>query len=182
MIDYCLERPEDAANIELLLDKAFGPGRFAKTAYRLREGVKFIPELSMVALEDGVLRGSLRYWPIVIGSARKRAILLGPLVVDPELQGQGIAFRLMEISLQKASEEGHEIVVLVGDEPYYARIGFSAAAARGLRMPGPVDPTRLLARELSPSALNGVGGLISRACVRRDSTADQPVKKRAARL
>ncbi len=182
MIDYCLERPEDAANIELLLDKAFGPGRFAKTAYRLREGVKFIPHLSMVALEDGVLCGSLRYWPIVIGAARTRAILLGPLVVDPELQGQGIAFRLMELSLQKAGDDGHEIVVLVGDEPYYARVGFSAAAARGLRMPGPVDPARLLARELKPGALQGITGLIGRAHAGENAAFDKPVKKRAVNL
>ena len=182
MIDYCQERPEHAAYIEHLLDRAFGPGRFAKTAYRLREGGGFIPELSMVALERDILRGSLRYWPIEIGAAHTRAILLGPLVVDPELQGQGIALRLMEMSLQRASEAGHRIVVLVGDEPYYARAGFSAAAARGLRMPGPVDRARLLARELTPGALTGVSGMISKVGSGKCAAAEAITERCAARL
>ncbi|MSP43264.1 MAG: N-acetyltransferase [Alphaproteobacteria bacterium] len=182
MIDYCQERPEDAAHIEHLLDRAFGPGRFAKTAYRLREGVEFIPELSMVALEQDILRGSLRYWPIEIGPSRTRAILLGPLVVDPELQGQGVALRLMEMSLQKASGLGHTLVVLVGDEPYYARVGFSAAAARGLCLPGPVDRVRLLARELMPGALAGVSGMIGKAQAERRRATDLTAEQRVANL
>ncbi len=160
MIDYRCERPEDNGQIEQLLDRAFGPGRFAKTAYRLREGVAFIPELSFVAWEEGVMRGSLRYWPIAIGDSRAPALLLGPLAVDPAQRGRGIALRLMELSLDKAASLGHRIVVLVGDEPYYARVGFSAAAARALRMPGPVDRNRLLARELVPGSLTGLTGLM----------------------
>ncbi len=163
MIDYRCEQPEDAGQIEHLLDRAFGPGRFAKTAYRLREGTDFIAELSLIAWEDGLMRGSLRYWPIEIGDGRAPALLLGPLAVDPDQRGRGIALRLMELSLEKAAELGHRIVVLVGDEPYYARAGFSAASARALRMPGPVDRTRLLARELVPGALNGISGLIHKA-------------------
>lgn len=180
MIDYCQERPQDAAHIQHLLDRAFGPGRFAKSAYRLREGVEFISELSLVAMEQDILRGSLRYWPIEIGASRARAILLGPLVVDPELQGQGIALRLMEMSLQKASGLGHTLVVLVGDEPYYARVGFSAAAARGLCLPGPVDRARLLARELTPGALEGVSGMIGKAQAKRCRATNLTVEKRVA--
>ncbi len=180
MIDYCCEQPEDAVQIEHMLDKAFGPGRFAKTAYRLREGAGFIPELSLVAWEDGVMRGSLRFWPIEIGDARTPALLLGPLAVDPEQRGRGIALRLMELSLEKAAELGHRIVVLVGDEPYYAKAGFSAAAARGLRMPGPVDRARLLARELTPGALNGISGLIHKARTSKESASAPQLKRRAA--
>lgn len=165
MIDYRCERPEDAGQIEHLLDRAFGPGRFAKTAYRLREGTDFIPELSMVAWEDGVMRGSLRYWPVEIGDARTPALLLGPLAVDPEHRCRGIALRLMELSLEKAAQKGHSIVVLVGDEPYYCKVGFSAALARHMRMPGPVDQARLLAHELVPGALSGISGLIHKAAV-----------------
>lgn len=181
MIDYRCERPEDTGHIEDLLDRAFGPGRFAKTAYRLREGTDFIPALSLVAWEDGVMRGSLRYWPIEIGDARTPALLLGPLAVDPEQRGRGIALRLMELSLEKAAELGHRIVVLVGDEPYYSRVGFSASIASGLRMPGPVDRARLLARELVPGAMDGCSGLIHK--VRKDaaSTPSTQIKKRAAR-
>lgn len=180
MIDYRCERPEDAGQIELMLDKAFGPGRFAKTAYRLREEVDFIPELSLAAWEDGVMRGSLRYWPIEIGDARTPALLLGPLAVDPEQRGRGIALRLMELSLQKAAELGHSIVVLVGDEPYYTKAGFSAALARDLRLPGPVDRTRLLARELVPGALHGISGLIHKAHPAKLSAPSRPMERLAA--
>ncbi|MDO9459775.1 MAG: N-acetyltransferase [Alphaproteobacteria bacterium] len=180
MIDYCCELPKDSGQIEHLLDRAFGPGRFAKTAYRLREAVDYIPELSLVAWEEGVMRGSLRFWPIEIGDAHTPALLLGPLVVDPEHRGRGIALRLMELSLQKAAELGHSIVVLVGDEPYYARVGFSAAAARGLSMPGPVDRARLLARELVPGALNGISGLIHKTHPAKVSTHSQPTERLVA--
>lgn len=160
MIDYVCEKPSDLAAIEDMLDKAFGPGRFAKTAYRLREGVAPQGRLSFVAWEDGVMRGSLRFWPVEIGDANVPALLLGPLAVDPAHRGRGIAIRMMEIALARATADGNRIVVLVGDEPYYAKLGFSAAMARGLRMPGPVDQARLLALELVPDALRGVGGLI----------------------
>lgn len=160
MIEYVCEKPSDLTAIEDMLDKAFGPGRFAKTAYRLREGVAPLGNLSFVAWEDGVLRGSLRFWPIEIGDDNVPALLLGPLAVDPEHRGRGIAIRMMQIALARAADDGHRIVVLVGDEPYYARLGFSAAMGRGLRMPGPVDQARLLALELVPGALRDVVGLI----------------------
>lgn len=179
MIEYRCEQPADSGQIEHLLDRAFGPGRFAKTVYRLREGTDFIPELSMVAGEDGVMRGSLRYWPVEIGDARTPALLLGPLAVDPEHRGRGIALRLMQESLEKAATMGHKIVVLVGDEPYYARVGFSAAAARALRMPGPVDRARLLARELVPGALAEISGLIHKAH-RAVATIPAPLRKKIA--
>lgn len=160
MVEYVCEKPSDLVAIEDMLDKAFGPGRFAKTAYRLREAVAPVSRLSFVAWEDGVMRGSLRFWPIEIGDDNVAALLLGPLAVDPAHRGRGIAIGMMEIALARAAEDGHRIVVLVGDEPYYARLGFSAAKARDLRMPGPVDQARLLALELVPDALQDVAGLI----------------------
>lgn len=157
------ETPAHTGAVEHMLDLAFGPGRFAKTAYRLREGVGPLTTLSFVAMEDGVMRGSLRFWPIVIGDRRVPALLLGPLAVDPAHRGRGIAVGLLRHGLEAAKAQGHRIVVLVGDEPYYARVGFSRAAARKLHMPGPVDPARLLALELVEGALQGVGGMIGRA-------------------
>lgn len=179
MIEYRCERPGDKGDIEFLLDMAFGPGRFAKTAYRLREGVDCIPELSMVAIEDRILRGSIRYWPILIGAAQIPALLLGPLAVDPVHRGRGIAVRLMELSLEKAASLGHRIVVLVGDEPYYARVGFSAVMAKGLSLPGPVDLKRLLAKELAPGALAGVSGMVRKAL---DANCPQSVRADAGPL
>lgn len=155
------ERPGDGHDIDILLDLAFGPGRFAKTAYRLREGVAPIAALAYVAEEDGVMRGTVRYWPVRIGAAQ--SIMLGPIAVPPEHRGRGIAIRLMETSLAEAARLGHRSVMLVGDEPYYSRVGFARAPAGRLTMPGPVDPARLLWRDLAPGGLDELKGPISRA-------------------
>lgn len=155
------ERPGDGHDIEQLLDLAFGPGRFAKTAYRLREGVDPIPALAYVAEEDGIMRGTVRYWPVRIGGAP--SIMLGPIAVPPEHRGRGIAISLMETSLAEAAKLGHRSVILVGDEPYYARVGFSRVPVGQMTMPGPVDYARLLWRELAPGGLDGLHGAITRA-------------------
>lgn len=162
MATIIAEAPEHAGAIDHLLDLSFGPGRFAKTAYRLREGVDPIADLSYVAMDlrDGLI-GSLRFWPVRIAD-QHLAIMLGPLAVDPAHRSTGVGMSLMITALGKAAYLGHRICVLVGDEPYYARIGFSRASALGLTFPGPVDPARLLARELVPGAMDGVHGLIHR--------------------
>jgi predicted N-acetyltransferase YhbS len=161
MITYRPERPNDGPLIEHVLDVSFGPGRFAKTAYRLREGIAPIAALGYVVVEDGEPRGTIRYWPVLIGGAP--SIMLGPVAVLPEHRGRGMAIQLMKLSLSKAKELGHRSVVLVGDEPYYSRVGFSKVPAGRMTMPGPVDYARLLWRELAPGGLEGLSGAITRA-------------------
>lgn len=162
-VEIVQERPEDAPEIEALLNRAFGPDRLTKTAYRLREGVSPIPELCIVARENGILRASNRFWPVRIGDAGLPALLLGPLAVDPEHQGRGFGIELMRRGLETARAMGHARVILVGDEPYYARVGFSRAKAVGLALPGPVDERRLLGLELVPGSMAGVSGMVHRA-------------------
>ena len=117
------ERAEDGPLVEALNAASFGPGRFAKSAYRLREGVDPVAGLSFVAVEEGELRGSVRFWPVAIG--RKQSLLLGPLAVKSDRRGRGIGIALMERGLEEARAQGHASVILVGDEPYYARVGFA---------------------------------------------------------
>ncbi len=155
------ERSEHGPQIEHLIDVAFGPGRFAKTAERLREGNTAIAKLCLVAFENSTMRASVRFWPIRIGVAP--AVLLGPLAVDPDHRGKNIGVRLMETGLTRAEDGGHRIVLLVGDEPYYARVGFQKVPAGSMIMPGPVDPERLLANALVDGALDGVEGRIAAA-------------------
>src|SRR5689334_9333547 len=116
------EQDEDEGAIDALVDRCFGPGRYAKTAYRLREGVDPEPRLSFVAVSgsDGVLLGSVRFWPIMVGS--HMSLLLGPLAVEPELRGRGIGISLMQRGIDQARALGFETIILVGDEPYYARV------------------------------------------------------------
>jgi predicted N-acetyltransferase YhbS len=158
-----VENPEDGADIEALLDLAFGTERGGKTVYRLREGVDPVAELGGVIREDGVLKGSLRFWPIVLGDDRAPALLLGPVAVAPEDRGKGYARALIWNGLGIAAKIGYRIVLLVGDEPYYAQFGFKRHLAMGLDLPGPVDPARFLGLELVHGALAGIRGMVHKA-------------------
>jgi len=155
------ERPEDAPLIAALNETAFGPGRFAKSAYRLREGVDHAAALAFVAIEDGALKGSVRFWPVSIGG--HAALMLGPLAVRLGERGRGIGVALMERAIEEAKARGHAVVILVGDEPYYARVGFSKLPPGRVRFPGPIDPARILGLSLKSGAALNLSGEVRRA-------------------
>lgn len=153
-------RPElaaDDAGIEDLHEIAFGPGRFARTAFRLREGVPHDPHLSLVALFGGRLGGSVRLTPIRIGETP--ALLLGPLAVHPDFESKGAGRALVRAALAEARDRGHRLVLLVGDEPYYGPLGFRPVAPDKVPLPGPVDPRRVLLAELQPGAFDAARGM-----------------------
>ena len=152
------EAAADALAIERLHERTFGPGRYAKSAYRIREGVGHRLDLSFTAWIGTLLVGSVRLTPIRIGAAK--ALLLGPLTVEPPFRERGIGQALIERALAEAKREGHRLVVLVGDEPYYGKCGFKRIAKGQVAMPGPVDPARLLVCELVEGAFAGVAGPI----------------------
>jgi predicted N-acetyltransferase YhbS len=151
-----LESPDLAAAIDRLHERAFGPGRFARSAFRLREGADPLPEMCFVARVATLLVGSVRISPIRIGGVP--AVLLGPLTVEPAFMGQGIGSTLMQAALDAAREHGHRLVMLVGDEPYYGRFGFRRVPEGRVVLPGPVDPRRVLVCELVAGAFDGVEG------------------------
>jgi predicted N-acetyltransferase YhbS len=152
--------PQDHEAIEHLLDLAFGSDRFTKTSYRLREGNTAVPGLSLVTRDPGIgVAGTISFWPLAIGEAETPALLLGPLAVHPDRQKLGIGLTLMREGLTRARAQGHRLVLLVGDEPYYAKVGFRKLPPGRITLPGPVDPDRLLYLELEPGALAGVSGL-----------------------
>jgi len=152
------ESGDDAQSIERLHERTFGPGRYARTAYRIREGVTHSLDLSFTARIGTLLVGSVRLSPIRIGETP--ALLLGPLTVEPPFRDRGIGLSLIERALQEAKAKGHKLVVLVGDESYYQRCGFQRITKGMVTMPGPVDPQRLLVAELSDAAFDGVSGPI----------------------
>lgn len=158
---FAPERPADHAAVERLSERAFGPGRYAKTAYRLREGVEGSPTLSFVARVGTLLVGANRMTPIDIGGAP--ALLLGPLVVEPAFRQLGLGEQLIRLSLDAARAEGHTLVLLVGDQGYYARSGFRLVPPGTITLPGPVDPARLLFCELVEGALATISGRVRRA-------------------
>ena len=152
------EAKEDADAIERLHERTFGPGRYAKTAYRLREQASHNPDLSFTARIGTLLIGSVWMSPIRIGETK--ALLLGPLTVEPAFRERGVGQTLIERALKEARDKGHKLVILVGDEPYYGKTGFKPVPPGRAVMPGPVDPARLLVAELTESAFDNVSGQI----------------------
>jgi predicted N-acetyltransferase YhbS len=159
MVTIRQERAGDAGAREALLDLAYGPVRFRKPSERLRASRKPADGLSLVAVENGRVVGTVRLWQVSAGPACP-TLLLGPLAVHPDRRQRGIGAALMRRALREASRRGHRALLLVGDDAYYGRFGFSAKSTGALWLPGLDAPHRLLGCELSPGALDGVRGVI----------------------
>lgn len=156
------ETARDIPAREALLDRAMGPGRKRKSSEKIRRGRLPAQDLAFVARgEDGRVVGTVRLWDVEAGASR--ALLLGPLAVDPSLKAAGIGSALMRHAIAEAARLGHGAILLVGDAPYYSRFGFSAEMTDRLAMPGPYEKHRFLALELKAGALNGAQGVIRAA-------------------
>ncbi|HEV2082467.1 MAG TPA: N-acetyltransferase [Brevundimonas sp.] len=140
------ETAADGAEVLALVDAAFGPGRLAKTAERLREASS--AACGFVVREGGRVIASVRLWRIDVGATP--ALFLGPIAVEAQARKAGLGTALIEAALQCAVGEGAGGVLLVGDLPYFQRFGFDAIS--GVALPGPVDPRRVLWRPLGVAA------------------------------
>jgi len=159
MYQIIQETKADWWEVEALYDNVFGPGRTGLSSYRLRDDVDPVAELCFVARDDlEILGGCIRFWPVVIGSAR--ALLLGPIAVHPTRQGEGLGGMLIAHALDHARDLGWERVLLVGDEPYYKRFGFVRMG--DVSMPPPTNPERILGQALVSGGFDGVSGLVER--------------------
>jgi len=150
------ERPEDAAQADALIARAFGPGRFAKAAERLRERNRPLDGLCVVAHAGGLVVGCVRQWPVLIGD--RPAVFLGPIAVDEAWRHHGLGGALVQRAADAARAAGHDLILLVGDTPLFRRIGFDAAPARRIVMPGPVDQRRVQVKALKPGADDNLAG------------------------
>lgn len=153
--------PEDEAEalaIDRLHERTFGPGRFARSAFRIREAIAHERRLSFTARIGTLLVGSLRLTRIRIGETP--GLFLGPLTIEPPFRSRGIGRALIERALAEAARAENRLVILVGDEAYYARCGFKRIPKGRVSMPGPVDPARLLVAELTPGAAEELKGPI----------------------
>ncbi len=166
MIRIQQEGAADEALREALLDRAFGPGRHLKTSARMRAGRLPAEGLALVArdVDTGAIVGSVRLWSVVLGDGiegdAREALMLGPIGVDRQAQGQGVGSKLMRHVLAEAAFRGHAAVILVGDPEYYERFGFDGRLVAELRLPGPVEQRRFLGLELKPGALAGAAGIV----------------------
>ena len=153
------ERASDVAAREALLDACFGASRHTRTCQRLRDGRAPAQGLALSAVRQGQLVGTVRLWHVSAGGIP--ALMLGPLAVEASSRQLGVGAALMDHALAAAKARGHRAVILLGDAPYYARFGFSAAKTSQMSLPGPFERDRLLGLELCKGALDGAWGMIS---------------------
>jgi predicted N-acetyltransferase YhbS len=154
----------DPALVEALLDRAFEPERRTRTAYKVREGTDWLPALSFAAIDgDEHLVGTIQCWPVALTDPAGRKhplIMVGPVAVLPEAQGQGFGQVLMSASLAALNPQAPLPQVMIGDPEYYGRFwGFSNALTGGWQLPGPFDQRRLLVRCDNPAVLPEAGAL-----------------------
>ena len=154
----------DPALVEALLDRAFEPDRHKRTAYKVREGMDWLPGLSFAAIDgEEHLVGTIQCWPVALNDSAGRAhpmIMVGPVAVLPEHQGAGIGQALMSASLAAIDPRAPLPQVMIGDPEYYGRFwGFANEPTAGWKLPGPWEPRRLLVRCDNPQILPREGML-----------------------
>lgn len=154
----------DPALVEELLDRAFEPERHKRTAYKVREGMEWLPALSFAALDqDEALVGTIQCWPVALTTPDGRPhplIMVGPVAVLPDEQGAGYGKALMTAALAALSPQAPLPQVMIGDPEYYGRFwGFTNEHTGGWKLPGPFEQRRLLVRAENPAILPPEGTL-----------------------
>mgnify|MGYP005991104775 CR=1 FL=1 len=146
--------------MKALFAKCLGPGRFARTAYRLREQVKTEEYLGVNVFKDDKLIGTVSLTALNIGGSDS-ACLLGPLLIDEDYRSKGLGLELIDDAIKLAKDKGFQVVLLVGDLSYYEKAGFKHMPPGQIHFPGPVDPARILAYEIESDALANLKGQVS---------------------
>lgn len=163
MIEIVPETPAKHADaIEALYDRTFGPGHFAKTAERLREGNAALPEINRVAISDDKVIGVCRVWPVKVGEAKAKTLFIGPVAIDPGFQGQRLGLTVTGEALEAATKAGWDAAIIIGSPAYFGELGFEVAAADRFRFPGPQDMARVMVRNLAGTS-DELRGLVKAA-------------------
>ncbi|MCL1467778.1 GNAT family N-acetyltransferase [Argonema galeatum] len=162
MLTFSSETEDDIATIREVVTAAFGQTNEAQLVEAIRNSPNFIPELSIVAKEDGNVVGHILFSPITIEAQEQisGAGALAPLAVTPARQRQAIGTQLVQVGLSKCRNLGHSIVVVLGHPQYYRRFGFQTASKFGMQAPFPVPDEAFMVFELMPDALKNVSGIV----------------------
>lgn len=153
-----------AGAVESLLDRVFGGDRHGRTAYAVREGTAPLAELCFGAWHEGAFVGSIQAWPVALAADAGDSdplVMVGPVAIEPPLQGAGIGRALMAAlgeAAERSRDPGAGALMLIGDPEYYGRFGFTDEATGGWRLPGPFEQRRLLARGPAVPAVAGLLG------------------------
>jgi len=160
--------PADEAFVDELQAIAFGPGRFARTAFRVRERFPIDPSLSLIAEVEGTPCGSVWMTPISIGGVD--GYMLGPLATHPNFRKRGAGKLLAREVSRRALERGEgSFIILVGDFDYYGPLGYVQMPEGNVIWPGPVDPKRVLLHSMDPTLAVRLKGPIAAFGARRQS-------------
>lgn len=158
VLTFAFERPQDGLLIDALVDRAFGPGRYAKTAERIRERARLRRDLSICAWSGEALAGAVRQWAILVGETP--AVFLGPIAVDAAERHRGLGAGLMRRAVAVSKTAGERLILLVGDMSFFAQFGFQVVPPGRVLLPGPADPQRVLWLGLGGAGLDGVAGAV----------------------
>ena len=113
----------------------------------LRNSSNFIPELSLVAIQDNKIVGYILFTKIKIGEYEELA--LAPLAILPKYQKQGIGKKLIEKGHQIAKQLGFHFSVVLGSESYYPKSGYVPAIQYGIKAPFEVPNENFMAIKLN---------------------------------
>jgi putative acetyltransferase len=156
------EKTGDHQAIKLINDLAFGQPGEGMMVEALRENSRFVPELSLVAVDGGAVVGHILFFPvdIITPHGRVASLSLAPLAVHPDLQGKGIGSRLVTAGVRAAEVSGFASIIVMGHPSYYPRFGFSPASRWGIRPPMEAPDEAFMALELVEGCLEGKAGVV----------------------
>ena len=141
----------DGEQIMELLNNTFGPGRYARSVYRLREMRSYVEKFSYVYEQNNQIIASISYCKTII-NLQSNGLLLGPLAVELEQKGKGFGVQLVEHTLSLINDSMFDFVIVVGDLDYYERFGFNRIE-QDIKFYGPVDKNKLLLKTINKDLL-----------------------------
>ena len=141
--------------------KAFNQNDESELIKRIRSSNHFIPELSLVAEENGEVIGHILFSKIkIIGERVYESLSLAPMSVLPKFQKQGVGGKLVKEGLKKARNLGFNSVIVLGHKEYYPRFGFKRASKWNIKCPFEVPDDAFMAIELKEGALENKSGTV----------------------